>query len=248
MAKKANIIYIFSPENTLSPSPLPPPREGGGWGRGNFHYPLCRFIGMIVSFIFLLSACATAPVEKAKEALIPAEQDAKALAAFNEILSISQASDSRQAVLPQIEKIYNEIITKYPEASLAQESYWRLIAIYVNDYNPPAYEKAEALYNEFFKKYPESDLRGFIDETLGTSYYKNAEWDKLLKVCLPSYRKYIEEGKRPRPSLIFMYSEANFNLGNFTEAEKGYKIVIEMFPRLSESIKAKERLEEIKER
>ncbi len=210
----------------------------------------------IFLFIFLVSACATAPVEKVGErkpssetkALSPAEQDARALVAFNEILTISQSSDSRWAALPQIEEKYNEIITKYPEASLAQESYWRLIAIYVNDYNPPAYDRAEALYSEFLKKYPQSDLRGFVDETLGISYYKNAEWDKLLKVCLPSYQKYIEEGKRPRPSLLFMYSEANFNLGNFPEAEKGYKILIDMFPRLNESVKAKARLEEIKKR
>jgi len=30
------IFYFLSPENTFSPSPSPPPLEGGGWGRGYF--------------------------------------------------------------------------------------------------------------------------------------------------------------------------------------------------------------------
>jgi hypothetical protein len=42
-----------------------------------------------------------------------------------------------------------------------------------------------------------------------------------------------------------MYAEANFNLGNFKEAEKGYKIVMDLFPKLNESKKSMARLEEI---
>ena len=42
-----------------------------------------------------------------------------------------------------------------------------------------------------------------------------------------------------------MYSEANYKLGNIAEAEKGYEIVSEKFPRLVEGKKSKSMLEKI---
>jgi TolA-binding protein len=207
-----------------------------------------------ILFIFLLSACATASVQKAKptvepeKVLTPAEQEAKALEAFNNILTISRSSDERQAVLSKMEESYAQLIKDYPNAPLAQESYMRLIMIYVNDYSPPKYVKAEALYNEFLENYPGSVLKLRIDRALGISYYKNAEWDRLLKLSTPAFKKYTEEGKDPQPFLVLMYAEASFRLGNFEEAEKGYKIVIEHFPELNENKKAKARLEEIRKR
>ncbi len=184
----------------------------------------------------------TAPVEKTVM-LTPAEQDTKALEAFENILSLSQATEDRKTVLPQMEKIYAEIINKYPDASLAQESYWRLIAIYADDYSPADYTRAENLYYEFIGKYPNSPLKSIAEETLGTSYYKDEKWDKLLSICKPAVQEYFNNKTRPRPALIFMFSEANFNLGNYSEALKGYKIVIDLFPRLNESIKSKARLQ-----
>ncbi|MBI4698949.1 MAG: hypothetical protein HY758_08610 [Nitrospirae bacterium] len=50
----------------------------------------------------------------------------------------------------------------------------------------------------------------------------------------------------PRPMLLFFYSEANYGLGALADAEKGYKLVIELFPGSGESKKAKTRLEEIR--
>ncbi len=211
----------------------------------------------IFSFIFLFSACATVPVEKAEEVkllietekvLTPAEQEAESLEVFNEILNISRLSKDRQAVLPKMEEMYAQLIKDYPDAPLTQESYWRLIMIYVNDYSPPAYEKAETLYHEFSENYPGSVLKRHIDRALGISYYKNAEWERLLKLSAPAFKKYTEEGKDPQPFLVLMYAEASFRLGNFEEAEKGYKIVIEHFPELNENKRAKARIEEIRKK
>jgi TolA-binding protein len=209
----------------------------------------------ILFLLFLLSACATEPVKKAEEekpsvetkkALTPAEQETESLKTFNKILTISQSSNDRQAMLPQMEEIYAQLIKDYPDAPLAQESYWRLIIIYVDDYSPPAYEKAETLYNNFLENYPRSALKGNIDRTLGLKYYINKEWGRLLKLCAPVFKKYTEEGKSPMPFLIFMYAEANFHLGNLKESEKGFKIVIEQFPQLNENERAKARLEAIR--
>ena len=208
--------------------------------------------------MFLFSACATAPktteIEKPgkveppaakKKTYIPTKQEKESLNIFTEILELINSTGNRRSVLPEVEDLYTKIIREYPEAPLVHESYWKLITIYVQDYSPPAYEKAEPLYNEFVEKYPGSVFKGFISETLGRSYYKNAEWNKLLKLCTPIYRDYIEKGKKTRASLIFMYSEANFNLGNFREAEKGYKIVAEKFPGLNEGAKSRSMLEKI---
>jgi len=200
---------------------------------------------------FFLFACSTAQKTagteqgRAQNIMHPTEEEAKSLNVFSEILELIESSGDRKSVLPQVEDLYMKIIKEHHDTPLAQESYWRLIAVYVDDYSPPAYEKAEPLYREFMKKYPDSPFRGFIEETLGKSYYKNAHWAKLLDVCGPAFKEYTEEGKRPKPSLMFMYAEANFNLGSFAEAEKGYRTFLEAFPKVIGSMKAKKRLEEI---
>jgi tetratricopeptide (TPR) repeat protein len=209
---------------------------------------------IIVLIAVLLSSCAAPlktmeiekpPVEPEKK-YVPTEQETKSLEVFTEILEVIEATNDRQSAIPKIEELYTRIIREYPEAPLAQESYWKLITIYVEDYSPPQYDKAEARYHEFLEKYPQSILRGMIDDTLGKSYYKSGDWKKLLELCTPAFKGYIEEGKQPRPTLLFMYSEANYHLGNFEEAEKGYEIVAEQFPKLSEGMMSKKILEKIK--
>jgi TolA-binding protein len=131
-----------------------------------------------------------------------------------------------------METLYKRIIREYPDVPLAQESYWKLINIYVKDYSPPDYAKAEALFQEFLQKHERSPVRGLIEETLGKSYSKHAEWDRLLELCTYTYEAYASSGKRPRASLMYMYAEANHRIGNVSEAREGYKIVAELFPKL----------------
>ncbi len=219
----------------------------------NWHLLLLSFI------VVLIYSCAVAPkkaeTEKTEEikpppaetksAPAPTAEETKSLELFTSVLELIESTDDRKSVLPKIEELYENIIRDYPEAPLAQESYWKLITIYVEDYSPPAYDKAEIKYNEFLKKYPQSYIKGFIDDTLSNSYYKNADWNGLLKLTSPVYQEYLEKGKQPRASMMFMYSEANYNLGNIEEAGKGYKIVSELFPKLIVGIKSKQMLEKI---
>ncbi len=184
------------------------------------------------------------------------EQEKKAFEIFQKILELAENTD-RMTVLPKIEAAYGDIIEKYPKASIHQESYWRLMSVYLNDYNPPVFGKAESLYSEFLKNYPNSTLKNMIDDNLSNSYYSNAKWEKLLKFHTPVVKKFIELSSEKqslekenlsRPQEMFMYSEAKFNLGDLTEAEKGYRIVIALFPGSKESAVSKERLEEINKR
>ncbi len=211
-----------------------------------------------VLIVVLIYSCATAPKKtetekpeeikpsaETKNAPAPTAEETKSLELFTGVLELIESTDDRKSVLPKIEELYENIIRDYPDAPLAQESYWKLITIYVEDYSPPAYDKAEIKYNEFVKKYPQSYIKGFIDDTLTNSYYKNADWNGLLKLTAPVYQEYLEKGKQPRASMMFMYSEANYNLGNIEEAGKCYKIVSELFPKLIVGIKSKQMLEKI---
>jgi len=211
-----------------------------------------------IVFIFLISIFTVAPItasseelgeakpsEETKEKLSPADREAKAYELFDEILTLTETPDI-QAVLPQIEALYFRIIREYSDTALAQESYWRLISLYVDKSVPPGYEKAETLYYEFLKKYPESVIKNMIEDTLSKSYYKNGKWDKLIKLYSPAVNEFKEKGKLSSPNPMFMYAEAKFNLGDLMEAERAYKIVIELFPTSSKAAASKRRLEEIK--
>jgi len=211
-----------------------------------------------VIFIFLISIFTAAPIiasseesgeakpsEETKEKLSPADREAKAYELFDEILTLTETSGTATA-FSQIEALYFKIIREYSDTALAQESYWRLISLYVDKSVPPGYEKAETLYFEFLKKYPESVIKNMIEDTLSKSYSKNGKWDKLLKLSLPAVNEFKEKGKLSNPNLMFMYAEAKFNLGDLIEAEKAYKIVIELVPTSIIATTSKRRLEEIK--
>jgi hypothetical protein len=220
-------------------------------------YP-CRVLLFVFTFL-IMTSCATAPKttkqEMPKDIPLPetvkkeptrTENEKKSLETFMEILHITRSTNDRQSILPRIESLYTQVINDYPETPLAQESYWRLITIYLNDYSPPDYEKATALYKAFIRKFTHSPVRGFIEDDMGRSYMKHDEWNRLLTLCTPAYRKYIDEGIVPRPSLIYMYAEANFALGNMYEAAKAYESVTDMFPGLHVGRKSAKRLEKIR--
>jgi len=195
----------------------------------------------------LSNAASSSDEKKVVDELSVEEQNKKALEAFKAILELSE-SDDRQTVLPQLEAAYYHVISSYPKAYLTQEVYWRLIQIYVNEYRPPAFEKAEGLRTEFYKKYPDSKLGDLIDRALADGYFKNSKWEKLAAFFVPSVKQSIESGKFRKIYDIFMFTEAKFRLNDLVEAEKGYKIVIANFPDSRESKIAKKRLEEIEQK
>ena len=179
---------------------------------------------------------------KEKKAHVPTEQEKGSLMVFTELLDLIESTSDRKSILSKIEKLYNKIIRGYPEAPLAQESYWKLITLYIEEYSPPSYEKAEALYNEFISKYPGSVFKGYMVETIGRSYYRNAGWDKLLEICGTVFRVDVEQCKKTRASVLFMFTEANNYLGKMSYAEKGYKIGDEKFRKLNQGVKSKSML------
>lgn len=210
-------------------------------------------IRYLLVVLFLISACVTPPKTADDKKPLAAgkgisieDQEKKVNELFGRILSLTEEAEDRQSALPQMEALYDEIINNYPDAALVQEIYWRLIALLVDEFKPPKIDKAESLYKDFLRNYPDSMLRGNIEQILGQFYYTNKMWDRLLRMAAPHVKKFIATGKLDSPYHLFMFSEAKFNLGDYSEAEKGYKIVIEFFPKTKEGESSKNRLEEIK--
>ncbi len=227
--------------------------------RGEMRKNVRCFLLFFAALSLFTYSCATFPGEKkpgkaaeaeapaeTEKASLPTKDETESLALFTEVLDLVESSRDRRSVLPRIEEIYIRILNEYPDTPLAQESYWKLITIYVEDYAPPAYEKAESRYHQFLKKYRETYIKDFIEDTLGNSYYKHAEWNRLLKLSEPEFRHYNKTGKKPRASMIYMYAEAQYHLGRYNEAEKAYGIVSEQYPKLIVGIRAKAKLKQMK--
>lgn len=104
------------------------------------------------------------------------------------------------------------------------------------------------IYSKFTIRYPKSILRGIVEETIAKKYNKYAEWNRLLNFTAPIIDRYAVNSGKEGPAMIFLYAEANYFLGNIKDAEKGYKLVMKLFPDGMESPRAKTRLEEIGEK
>ncbi len=195
--------------------------------------------------VFVLFSCAAPPKEKSRQlrpALSVEEQKARAMQKFNDVLTVSQSSKDKSVVHPKMEKLYKELISDYPDAPIAQESYWKLMEMYVEKQFPAKYDKAEETYYRFVGDYPQSLLKPMVDRMLSLRYFKDKQWDRLLKLSTPVYRSYVDEGKRTSPFLIFSYAESSFWLGNYVEAEKGFIVVVINFPEFSMMKQSKARL------
>ncbi len=209
-----------------------------------------------LSALACLALFSCAPSEKKPPVEVPPPQPAvvklpfevqeeRSMRVFEEILELTADVD-RLTVLPELKAGFYKIINEYPDSRLAPESYMRLIVMALRDYIPPRVEEAEMLYHEFLKKHPAAGQRIGIDDVMIRFFYKNQLWEKLLEYTTPVIRAYLSTGNLRGPFYMFLYSEAKLHIGDTVEAEKGYKIVVEKFPRTAESLVAKDRLEEIK--
>lgn len=187
-------------------------------------------------------APALVAVSDAKEPLLPrAEQEKKANALFQEIFKLAQ-EEERTANLPGMIGLYQEIINKYPEAPLAQESYWRLIEIDLRDFSPPRNDKALGLFDEFRTKYPDSPLMKVVQGTMARAFYLAGNWRELLAVVNPASEEINAPKEFQQPLSIFYYSEAKFHLNDSGEAARGYQAIIKNFPDFQGTKTARERM------
>lgn len=198
------------------------------------------FLVMLLPECFLLS-CAVAPPREEPPKLVVEEQDRLSMIKFEEVLEAT-ANLPHDETRPMVREGFYYIIAQYPDSYLAEESYFRLIISYLEDFYPPEEKRAEELYRDYFEKYPKPRLNNAINDTMARHYYRNGKWEKLLAFSVPYLRDYVKTGKLPNPLFIFFYSEAKFNLTDLKEAKTGYKTLIRHFPKSHEARIAKDKL------
>lgn len=181
--------------------------------------------------------------EKDQE-LSVAEQNKGAQVLFEKIFEVVD-NNERKDVLLQIEAMYRDIVNTYPKAPLAQESFWRLILIYLNDYNPPLFDKLETTYGQFIERYPQSPFRDEIERDIAKSLFFHKQWDRIIRFTTPAVKAFISSGKLGNPREMLLYSEAKLNLGDTEDAARGFKIVIVNFPKTPEAIRAAQLLDAV---
>ncbi|NOY65489.1 MAG: hypothetical protein GXO97_08885 [Nitrospirae bacterium] len=207
---------------------------------------------LLILIVVSVSSCASdistrkdiAPVQE-KQPLSVKEQQNEALRIFKRILEVRRKAKTSEEAVRKIEPMYLEIINKYPDAPLAQESCLRLIELYLRDYTPPATEKAELIYKTFRERYPQSILKGTVERTLTKFFYSLKMWNRIIDLHRERIKRFIETGNIDDPYYLFVFSEARYNTGNITEAVKGYKWIIKKFPDSHDAKLSERRLKEI---
>ena len=148
---------------------------------------------------------------------------------FIKIYELSQGKD-RSANLERIIDQYYLIINQYPDAPLAEESYWHLIKIMLNEFQPARKSEALELYNTFVANSPDSLLINIAADTLMRFYYRNKLWHDLLEMTAPYINEMKTVAALETPVPIFLYAEASYHLDDLQEAARGYELILKYFP------------------
>jgi len=178
---------------------------------------LCLIPAMLVS-------CKSAPVDQSGPVMTVTEQEEKAMERFKTLLDETRELD-RSDAMPLILEGYREVMDKYPDSFLAEESYFRMMTIALHEVYPPKEEEAENLYNEYFRRYKHPQMGMAMNGELARYYYKEMKWEKLAKFTTPFMREYVKSGKYGDTVFLFLYTEAKFHLKDYDEARKGYQII-----------------------
>ncbi len=160
---------------------------------------------------------------------------------FEDIYNISGGAG--EAIVAQKIALYRRIIDRCPDVPLAEESYWHLLKIMMQDVLPPHKKEALQLYETFNRRYPESRMRTVVSQELMKSLYQQGEWadlDRIASSCLQSAPR-NQEGASSDPVAVFLHAEAEYNLGKVPAAQAGYAEILHYFPqtRMAEIARAR---------
>jgi len=207
----------------------------------------------LMVMMFLLSSCTVvqkrpAPTTEERHVVLPVkEQQVRATEAFKDVLELVENSQSRLDVVPEMEKRYMDIITRYPDAPLTQEIYWMLVKMYLRDFDPPRLDDAEQIYRRFIKRYPDSPFRVSIEDVLSRFYKRNRMWDKIIQMNGRRAETFMATGRLDKPYLLLLYADALEHLNRKEDALSIYRGLIKNLPRSSTARIAQKRLDALKE-
>ncbi|MDX1775926.1 MAG: hypothetical protein R3297_05045 [Desulfobulbales bacterium] len=127
-------------------------------------------LNILVFLTILVTGCAQKQVGREEPGVMDrepvqelslAEQNKRAFDIFRQILPLSE-SPEREKNIPEIKALYREIIAKYPQTRLAQESYLRLVILAKEAGTVAGDAEAQRIAAEFLVNYPESKLKRII--------------------------------------------------------------------------------------
>lgn len=210
---------------------------------------MVRIAVYALMLIMALASCkgaeVKAPATDAPSAASVQEQEQLAMVKLGEMLDETTPL-RREAAVPVLINGYFEVIENYPYSFIAEESYFRLMTIYLKDFYPSREAEAEALYSEYFTKYRNPQTGMAMTTDLARHYYETKNWRKLSSFTVPFMREFAKSGKYGDTVFLFYYSEAQFFLEKYGEARKGYKYMIKNNPNSRDSKLANARLKVIK--
>lgn len=170
------------------------------------------------------------------------EQNRMAIEVFKEMYELEKSTPREDIPSAMIEG-YLRIIREYPRSALAEEGHWKVIKMYLRNFNPPKRKEAEELYERFLGNYPDSVILPQAQIELLQFYGRQRMWREILILSAS-----ITRSNRDKPPLLplFYYAEANYQLDRKDEAARAFELVAERIPRNSSlTPRTKERLEEL---
>ena len=107
---------------------------------------LCKLIAAVV-----LGICFMCQALLFGASAAPATSDRQDFLAIGYRFSISRTTDA-----PEREALYLRLIDECPDTELAEEAYWALSNLYLDDFDEPKEDKAKEILELFLKRYPSS--------------------------------------------------------------------------------------------
>lgn len=154
------------------------------------------------------------------------EQNEQAFVSFKGMLDVPEGLD-RAATTQHFIDAYEGIVRDYPLSGLAQEGSWKIVRMYLRDFDPPKLAEAEEAYRRFARKYPDSFL---LDDALTEllRYYGNREqWNQVVIYTAPLVRQKMIEAP---PMILVYYGEGNYHLGRTDEAILAFSLAVKRTP------------------
>jgi len=115
-------------------------------------------------------------------------------------------------------KYYSLAYENYPKNRLRD---YALYAIGWTYQKESEYAKATDWYGRFLKEFPESILTQSAKVRIGECFYYSKDYNKAVEVLSQSRKTIAQDDERGQAD--YLIAEANYQLGNYSDAQKGYE-------------------------
>ena len=118
-------------------------------------YRAAAALGFVVCFLCL------GGLFQAQSSAAPAPLDQQNFLAADYRFKVSRTTDASER-----ETLYLRMIDECPDTELAEEAYWALSNLYLDDFDEPKEDKAREILELFLKQYPSSQWVSHVESRL----------------------------------------------------------------------------------